>query len=168
MKNPTKLPCSIPGCSKPLVNCRGWCSNHYRKWRLYGDPLTQIRVSPGTGNVNAYGYLRISGRLEHITIAEHALGKPLPPDAVVHHADGNKLNNEPSNLVICPDNDYHQLLHLRMRALDACGNANWRKCAYCKTYDDPSDMYVRYGGAYHRQCFNVYQNAKRHGKGIAA
>jgi len=48
-------------------------------------------------------------------IAEQALGKPLPKGALVHHADGNALNNDPENLVICPDNAYHNLLHKRLR-----------------------------------------------------
>lgn len=33
-----KLLCSIDGCGKP-VHARGWCPTHYRRWRLYGDPL---------------------------------------------------------------------------------------------------------------------------------
>ena len=30
--------CSIPGCE---VHCyaRGWCSRHYQRWRIHGDPL---------------------------------------------------------------------------------------------------------------------------------
>lgn len=29
--------CSI--CGKTPVSARGWCRGHYRRWRLYGDPL---------------------------------------------------------------------------------------------------------------------------------
>jgi len=63
--------------------------------------------------------------LEHVRVAEKALGKPMPPGAVVHHIDENKQNNVSTNLVICPSSTYHQLIHVRMRALAACGNANW-------------------------------------------
>lgn len=46
-----------------------------------------------------------------------ALGKKLPPGAIVHHVDLNPFNNEPTNLVICPDTQYHMLLHERTKAI---------------------------------------------------
>ena len=30
--------CSVANCSNK-INARGWCSNHYRAWRKFGDPL---------------------------------------------------------------------------------------------------------------------------------
>ena len=30
--------CSVENCTNK-VNARGWCSNHYRAWRKFGDPL---------------------------------------------------------------------------------------------------------------------------------
>lgn len=30
--------CTVVDCSNK-VNARGWCSNHYRAWRKFGDPL---------------------------------------------------------------------------------------------------------------------------------
>lgn len=88
-------------------------------------------------------------RAIHIGVAEKALGRKLPLGAVVHHVDENTLNNANENLVICPSKAYHNLLHQRMRALGACGNANWRKCPYCKQYGDPANMVEqkRYGRA---------------------
>jgi hypothetical protein len=36
--------CSITDCERP-VNARGWCSMHYYRWRMHGDPHTvQVRV----------------------------------------------------------------------------------------------------------------------------
>jgi hypothetical protein len=33
-------PCVIPGCSRPRRSVEhGWCATHYRRWRIYGDPL---------------------------------------------------------------------------------------------------------------------------------
>lgn len=55
----------------------------------------------------------------HRLRAEAALGYPLPPKAVVHHADGTKSIDSP--LVICQDEVYHQGLHRRMRVLRAGG-----------------------------------------------
>lgn len=34
----------------------------------------------------------------HRLIYEQHSGKPLEPDAIIHHIDGNKTNNDPSNL----------------------------------------------------------------------
>ena len=102
----------------------------------------------------------------HVNIAESAIGKSLPGLAEVHHVDGNRSNNVTSNLVICPSPAYHQLLHIRTDALEACGNANWKKCKYCKEYDDPEVMaeFCRRRpnpGYYHRKCHSIYENARR-------
>ena len=42
-------PCTIEGCSKPILG-RGWCSMHYATWQRHGDPLAAIqrRLPPGT------------------------------------------------------------------------------------------------------------------------
>ena len=78
--------------------------------------------------------------LEHVIIAERILGKALPKGVQVHHVDSNGLNNAHSNLVICPDQSYHSLLHARTEAITACGNPNWRKCCHCKSWDDPANL----------------------------
>lgn len=77
--------------------------------------------------------------LEHVLLAEAALGRPLPRGADIHHADGNRANNV-RNLVICQSREYHALLHVRMTALRSCGNPSWRKCSFCKRYDSPENL----------------------------
>lgn len=67
---------------------------------------------------------------EHILVAERALGYYLPPKSIVHHHDDNGLNNKNSNLVICEDQKYHKLLHVRMRVLRAGGDPNTDKICY--------------------------------------
>ncbi len=98
----------------------------------------------GTGTQMHSGYIsmRRNGvrKFEHVFNAESALGKELPKGAVVHHIDGDRSNNTNSNLVICPSQEYHFLLHIRQDALSATGNADMRKCPYCKEWDEKENM----------------------------
>jgi hypothetical protein len=72
--------------------------------------------------------------LDHVLVAEAALGKALPAGAEVHHVDENTLNNAGRNLVICQDRAYHKLLHARTRIVKAGGNPNTeRVCSRCKS-----------------------------------
>lgn len=59
-----------------------------------------------------YKNARLNGKKisKHRKVAILALGKPLPPGAIVHHIDLNPFNNEPTNLVVCPDIEYRKLL----------------------------------------------------------
>ncbi len=79
-----------------------------------------IRRERGTGFIlDGYIYIQKDGvkKAAHVVVAEKALGKSLPKGAVVHHIDRNKQNNKPTNLVVCPNQAYHLLLHKRMREL---------------------------------------------------
>jgi hypothetical protein len=66
---------------------------------------------------------RLSGRpIKHPgrhyrQIAEQALGRPLESRHPVHHFDGNRWNNDNTNLVICEDAAYYTLLEVRARLI---------------------------------------------------
>jgi hypothetical protein len=126
----------------------------------------RLRREFGTGGFeNGYHVTMKNGIKErgHVAIAEAAIGKKLPPKAIVHHVDKNRSNNKPTNLVVCPDQAYHKLVHQRDDAFHACGNANWFKCWFCKTYDDPSNMrqHKNRNQYHHLRCDADYAAKKR-------
>lgn len=114
------MKCSIEGCKKPGV-AKNLCDTHYRRVLHNGD-LYLRRAENGKGTMQKtrgfYTQIRHKGRLrlEHIVLAEKALGRPLPKGAKVHHMNEVPWDNHTYfNLVICPDQAYHMLLHKRMR-----------------------------------------------------
>ncbi len=159
--------CSVGGCTS-VARGRGMCNLHRLRVKRNGDPLVVKRRPQGAGTIaSGYVYHSRNGvkKAEHVEIAERALGRPLKNEELVHHGDGVRLNNDNGNLIICPNKAYHFLLHRRMRARDACGNPDWRKCEVCHGYDDPMNMWVlNEGRARHRACFTEYQRAYAAGK----
>lgn len=119
----------------------------------------------GEGCVRADGYriLWIDGKaiMEHVLIVERAIGRKLKGGEEVHHFNEVRSDNRHENLVVCPDHRYHELLHMRSKALAACGNASHRLCKFCGEYDDPEKMFVNNRSCYHRACGNAYKRAYR-------
>lgn len=153
--------CLVTDCGN-IVEARGWCQKHYLRWRKYGDPLqtaTLNRRAPGEGS-RSNGYARLPAvgprgtkhpGLVHRALAEKALGRKLTTDEVVHHINEDPLDNRPENLLICT-RAYHKLLHTRMRAQEACGNPEYRKCLYCDMYDAPENMTLVRWSYRHKAC----------------
>lgn len=106
----------------------------------------------------------------YIKIVEKALGRPLR-DEVVHHVDLDRTNDRNGNLVVCPDQAYHMLLHRRTNARRACGNANAFPCQFCKGWDESgvNGMQVYYRKksqtgtpiAQHSECSKIAQRERR-------
>lgn len=117
-------PCAIEGCQEPARR-NDYCSAHSARISRHGTP-DLVRRANGTGTTTNGGYrlLTVDGRrvYEHIHKAEKALGRPLPKGAIVHHMNKNTLDNDtPFNLIICPNQEYHMLIHARMRAFNYNG-----------------------------------------------
>lgn len=99
--------CSIEGCTRPRW-ARGWCSTHYRRWRIHGDVSVRLRpangealafyhetvvpfredkclIWPFADNGHGYGRLCVNGRLELVSrlicTEEHG-----PPPSDAHEA----------------------------------------------------------------------------------
>lgn len=155
--------CSFPGCDGKH-EAKGFCKMHYTQLIRHGHTTNRKKNPKGSGWLDRRGYKYINDRPEHILIAEKALGKNLPKGAVVHHIDGDVSNNSRENLLICPSQAYHMLIHRRQRAMDDSGNPDYLLCIYCGKYDDPSKLYTYKTSSFHRECRNKKQRDKRREK----
>ena len=72
----------------------------------------------------------------HRKKAEQILGKTIDSKHRIHHIDGDTLNNQNNNLVICENQSYHRLLHKRTKSFYATGNPNLSYCAKCNKWKD--------------------------------
>jgi hypothetical protein len=106
--------CSIDTCAGTVL-AKGLCGKHYaRLWR--NGTIETIRPKG-----SKHGYINMIDddgfwTLEHIYLAEKALGRKLPLGAQVHHMNGDRSDNyTPFNLIICPNQKYHALLHKRAK-----------------------------------------------------
>lgn len=91
-----------PNCKKTFTPrdrrhnfCSKKCYQEYAK-------ATGCRKRTGFWMENGYRVIQIDGKpiKEHRHIAEIKLGRKLKPTEIVHHIDGNKINNDPNNLEI--------------------------------------------------------------------
>lgn len=168
------------GCGMPVKICK---RNDPRKGYIKGEPRRFLawhqyrgrhpKNWAGGRKLDSDGYVLLSrpnhhraqacGYVqEHVVIVEEILGMLLPKKAIIHHANEKRSDNRPENLVVCQGMSYHKLLHRRMRALRACGHADWRRCVHCKKYDDSRNMYINGSKAQHRGCHAEYERKRKH------
>lgn len=147
-----------------MASCQCGCGQEAGTWtrtdrsrgRVAGEPRRFIQGHNWRGAAQP----RVRIPEEYTRIAERALGKSLPPGALVHHVNGDPLDNRNSNLVICQDTAYHSLLHRRTDALKACGHADWNKCKHCQQWG--SDVVRAKSSNYHRSCEAAYCKTTPH------
>lgn len=124
-RNSLKGSCRIDGCERPARNL-GLCKTHYERQRVSGNPGGAIqpyrveksvrgeRVKPGPVErqqwsdwyIDSAGYRvrhrRVDGKsqkqYEHRYVMEWILGRPLLAHENVHHKNGQRADNTPSNL----------------------------------------------------------------------
>lgn len=98
-------------------------------------------------------------RTQSRLVVERVLGRLLKSTEIVHHVNLDESDDRNENLVVCQDKAYHNMLHRRLRARLACGDANKRHCQFCNGWDLPGEngmvVDVR-NHTKHKQCFNVW------------
>jgi hypothetical protein len=136
---------------------RKFISTHH--YRLKGEQSATWKG--GTKTPNKGGYTRVMVReyrsskdeyvYTHRHEAEKMIGGPLPTGAVVHHCGPVSDNN---NITVFSSASEHRIHHEQEIAFAKCGHRAWRKCKYCKTYDDLSNMEQKHQGSscYHLKC----------------
>lgn len=72
--------------------------------------LREARLNSGAGKT----YTKTYGRHTHRIVAEQILGRPLLPGEVVHHIDGDKRNNDPSNIQVFSSQAEHARHHKQL------------------------------------------------------
>lgn len=108
---------------KMLESYRAYKKRHPGK--SVADWKQWLHKHPGWSTITAQGYLIVSAPdhprknsqgmvFAHRIATEKHFGRFLDADEVVHHKDGNRLNNDPANLMVLSASE-HSLLHESLR-----------------------------------------------------
>lgn len=95
----------------PIRKAKGiYCSRRCANAGVAKRTIEQ-RAEAMRGRGEGKSYRKRNGRHEHRIVAEQKLGRALLPGEIVHHIDGDHLNNDPENLAVMTQSE-----HIRIHA----------------------------------------------------
>jgi hypothetical protein len=94
-----------PWQGRPGRACSRLCAN-----AIVGKESAGLRGDMQRGKGEGKTYRKFMGRHLHRQVAEAKIGRPLAKGEVVHHIDGNKLNNHPDNIAVLESQAVHARL----------------------------------------------------------
>lgn len=131
---------------KPKRYCSPKCRYAHMRGELHPNYSGGRYVPKGNDYVTTLqpGHKRAHrGRVkEHILVAEKMIGGELPAGAEIHHENGNKQDNRPENLVVCPTRKDHMVREAKARRLRDLGSLELRRCTNCEKVK-PIDQFHR-------------------------
>ena len=94
-------------------------SNHMKRLNSELNPTrmrksTREKLRKSKLRKDSTSYAKYFSRHEHRVVAERILLRPLSPNEVIHHIDGNVRNNNPDNLALMTRSE-HAKLHVLIR-----------------------------------------------------
>jgi hypothetical protein len=110
--------------AKELQRSTAECSNRARvlgikswRWHKNGNAYLSKRGYKIIGFTRAGGGKASKAIFEHKAVVESMLERTLNKGECVHHINGDKMDNEPENLLVCRDAKHHRDIHCTLDKL---------------------------------------------------
>lgn len=104
---------------------KGFCSRHYVRRKKHGDATFRLTRSGETITPDGYRRIWVDGVciFEHRHVMQQFLGRTLTTNEVVHHKNGDTLDNRIANLEVMAPGDHSRHHHEQ-------GDVYQRPCVY--------------------------------------
>lgn len=147
--------CSIVDCPNKQKSI-SFCGKHYTRIRKYGNPYTDntCKPSPNGFILNGYRVYRINHKpkFEHRIVIEKYIDRELSDNEIIHHKNGDKLDNRIGNLEIITRSD-HKRIH---RNPDFYFDGISKSCSRCKKIKLINEFYPHH----RKNRINLYSHCK--------